>query len=211
MRRSAYNKVSALTIGCLLWLLLATTNAGATVLQELSFDDLVAQSVFIFAGKVQSAREEQQGELVYTLVTFNVEQTFKGSAPTATIELRFIGGAANGHNVKVAGQFIPAAGARGVFFVESLDTKQINPLSGWQQGFFPLMQDASGADYLDMRQRPDLKIPGLEVDPLVGKMLAMGFSLEAIDAKVPRASLFSLDDFRAAIFDQLSRSQGAAQ
>ena len=207
--RQAY----ASAAGCWLWLclLLLTTTAKATVLEDFSFEQLVAQSSFIFVGTVQSSREQQQDELVYTLVSFTVEQTVKGASPAPTIELRFVGGAAKGVNLKVAGQFVPAVGARGVFFVANLDSKQINPLSGWQQGYFPLMQDASGADFLDMRLRPDLKIPGLEVDPLVSKMLTMGFSAQAIDAKVPRAFLFSLDDFRAAIVDQMRRPQAAAQ
>jgi len=149
-----------------------------------------------------------QGELVYTLVSFSVEQTLKGAAPQPTIELRFIGGSANGFNVKVEGQFVPTVGTRGVFFIADLNAKQVNPLTGWQQGFFPLMQDGSGTDYLDMRQRPDLKIPGLTVDPLVTKMLGMGFSSAAIDSKVQRAFLFSLDDFRTAILDQMSRAPG---
>ena len=212
MRRVKHRQAPEFASRCLLWLclLLVTLPCRATMLQDFSFDELVAQSAFIFAGKVQSAKVEQQGEQVYTLVTFTVEQIFKGNAPATPVVLRFFGGAANGINVRVEGQFIPAVGNRGVFFVASLDSKQINPLSGWQQGYFPLMRDASGTDFLDMRQRPDQKIPGLVVDPLVSKMLALGFSMADIDAKVPRAFLFSLDDFRAAILDQLSRTQGAA-
>ncbi len=211
MRFSRYNLASAFTAKCLLCLclVLATMQGNATVLQDFSFEELVAKSAFIFAGKVVDSREELQGELVYTMVTFSVVETLKGQAPQPTIELRFVGGAASGFTVKVASQFIPAVGVRGIFFVESLDSKQVNPLTGWQQGYFPLMQDAAGVDYLDMRQRPDLKIPGLVVDPLVSKMLAMGFSSAAIDAKVPRAFLFSLADFRAAILDQTSRTQTA--
>ena len=211
MRRRTSNKASAHSaLGMLLLCLsLAAPLASATTLQDFSFDDLVAQSAFIFVGTVQSSREELQGELVYTLVSFSVEQTLKGTAPQSTVELRFIGGSANGFNVKVEGQFVPATGARGVFFVADLNAKQVNPFTGWQQGFFPLMQDGAGADYLDMRQRPDLKIPGLTVDPLVTKMLAMGFSSAAIDAKVPRAFLFSFDDFRTAILDQMSRARVA--
>jgi hypothetical protein len=190
----------------LLSLCLGYLPAQATVLLEFSFEELVAESAFIFAGRVISQREEVQGEQRYTLISFAVDEAVKGTAPNAQIELRFLGGDPDDGGMQVEGQFMPAPGTRGVFFVNSLTQRQVNPLTGWQQGYFPLMADASGTDYLDMRQRPDLTIPGLEQDPLVSKMLGMGFSTDAIDAKVPRAFLFSWADFRAAILDETKRA-----
>lgn len=191
-----------------LWMGMASTS-NATVLQDLDFPALVAQSRLIFVGSVQSQREELQGELVTTYVTFQIETVFKGSVSTHTVELPFTGGQSGGVTTHISGQFIPPVGKRSVFFVANPDAKQINALSGWQQGYFPLVQGPDGADYLDMRQRPDLKIPGLIVDPLVAKMQGMGFSVDAIAGKVPRAYLFSLADFRDAIADEL-RQQGIA-
>jgi hypothetical protein len=60
-----------------------------------------------------------------------------------------------------------------------------------------------------MRQRPDFVVPGLEVDPLVSKMLGLGFSSDAIDDKIARAFLFPAADFRLAIIDVSARG-GAA-
>ncbi|MES2604335.1 MAG: hypothetical protein V4603_05320 [Pseudomonadota bacterium] len=209
MQRKAVQRFSTRFFA--LWLLLTclvTLPVRATVLLELGFEELVAQSGFIFVGTAIDHRTAAQGEQLYTFVSFNVEEVVKGAAPADTVELRFLGGDAEDAGLKVEGQFIPDAGMRGVFFVTGLDELQVNPLTGWQQGYFPLVADDSGVDYLDMRQRPDLAIPGLEVEPLVSKMLGMGFSTEAIDAKFPKAFLFSLDDFRAAIVDEASR--GAA-
>jgi len=190
-------------------LALTLNHADATVLQDLDFPALVSGSRLIFVGSVQSQRQEVQGNLVLTYVTFSVETTYKGDVTTPTLELSFVGGQGNTFNVQVQGQFIPPIGMRAVFFIEKPDRQQVNPLTGWQQGYFPLTKGPDGLDYLDMRLRPDLAIPGLVVDPLVTKMQGMGFSADAINAKVPRAYLFSLDDFRLAVIDEL-QAQGAA-
>lgn len=208
MQRKVAQRFSTKLIA--LWLLLSclvTLPVRATVLLQLGFEELVAQSGFIFAGTVIDHRTEVQGEQLYTFVSFAIDEVVKGVAPGDTVELRFLGGDVATAGMKVEGQFIPDAGARGVFFVAGLDEFQVNPLTGWQQGYFPLIADG-GIDYLDMQQRPDLTVPGLEVEPLVSKMRGMGFSTEAIDEKFPKAFLFSWDDFRTAIADEVIR--GAA-
>lgn len=199
---------TALTSLLLMLLLLLPLGARATVLEQLDFDALVAQSPLIFTGTVTGWRIDTSDGMDHTYVTFRIEDLIKGSAPS-TLELRFLGADLQGVPLHVEGQFIPVPGTRGVFFVATVDNNQVNPLTGWHQGFFPLMQDGNGDDFLDMRQRPDFVVPGLEVDPLVSKMLGLGFSSEAIDDKVARAFLFPADDFRLAITDQSERG-GAA-
>lgn len=191
------------------WLLLLSVlalPARATVLLELGFGQLVAQSEFIFVGTVTASRTEAQGEQLYTITSLTVDDAVKGAAPSATIELRFLGNDVDGDGMQVEGQFIPPVGAHGVFFVANLTDRLVNPLTGWQQGYFPLTSDENGVAFLDMRQRPDLAIPGLEVEPLVEKMRGIGFSAEAINEKFPRAFLFSLEDFRVAIIDESRRN-----
>ncbi len=199
------HRPTALTTLLLMLLLVLPLGTRATVLEQLDFDALVAQSPLIFTGTVTGWRVDTSSGMDHTFVSFRIEDLIKGNAPT-TLELRFLGADLQGVPLHVEGQFIPVPGTRGVFFVATLDNNQVNPLTGWHQGFFPLMQDGNGADYLDMRQRPDFAVPGLEVDPLVSKMLGLGFSSDAIDDKIARAFLFPADDFRAAIIDVLERS-----
>lgn len=195
---------------CLLLFLCAPlAGVRATVLQQLGFDELVAGSELIVTATVTGWRVETENGLQYTWVSFAVEDAVKGSVPEPVIELRFMGADLQGAPLHIEGQFIPVPGTRGVFFVASTGNTQVNPLTGWFQGYFPLMQDGGGDDYLDLRPRPDLEVPGLEIDPLVTKMQGLGFSDEAIDAKLPRAYLFPWQDFRAAIVDA-GDSEGAA-
>lgn len=200
-QRHQHPLLAAVLLMLLLGLPLGT---NGTVLEQLDFEALVAQSPLIFTGTVTAWRVDSSDGLDHTFVTFRIEDTIKG-ATTSTVELRFLGADLQGVPLHVEGQFIPVPGTRGVFFVATLDNNQVNPLTGWQQGFFPLMQDGNGDDYLDMRQRPDFRVPGLEVAPLVDKMLGLGFSSDAIDERIPRAFLFSADDFRSAIVDVATR------
>lgn len=177
---------------------LVASAAQATVLESLSFEQLIAQSALIVRGEVVASRQEFDGELTHTVITLVVTEALKGEAAGA-LELAFVGGEHDGHVVSVSGQFIPAVAARGVFFIASTDVKMVNPLTGWHQGYFPVFTDDLGDDYLDMRQRLDFNIPGLDSNPIVAKMQGLGFSPSAIERKVPEVGLFTWDDFRAAI------------
>jgi hypothetical protein len=170
----------------------------ATVIERVGFEELVAQSVLIFRGEALDAAVTQQGDLIYTTVTFSVHETLKGDAVDDTVALRFVGGAVGDRSVKVEGQFIPAVGDQGVYFVATTQQAQINPLSGWQQGYFPLLQNEQGEGYLDMRQRLDFIVPGINDNPLIDKMRNIGFSAEQIETRFPQALQFSWADFRAA-------------
>jgi hypothetical protein len=193
-----------LSVGCLLM-----GQAQATVLEELSFEALVAQSKAIVVGRVSDSRQEQLGDLIYTTITIEVADTVKGGA-ASPIELRFVGGEYAGVTVEIEGQFIPAVQSYGVFFIADLASPMVNPLTGWYQGYFPLFTDASGIEYLDMRQRPDFVVPGLESNPLASKMQSLGFSQDAIARKVPERGVFRWSDFRAAIAGEVQRAVGSA-
>lgn len=188
---------TAMLLALLLWLPMA--GVQATVLQQLGFEELVGGSELIVVATVTNWRIETVDGVQHTWVSFAVEDVVKGTLPARTLELRFTGADLQGAPMHIEGQFIPVPGTRGLFFVADTSNNQVNPLTGWFQGYFPLMQDGRGDDYLDLRPRPDLVVPGLEIDPLVTKMQGMGFSSEAIDAKLPRAYLFPWQDFRDAI------------
>jgi hypothetical protein len=187
-----------LLLAALLW-----TPAQATVLQDLSFDELVAQSQLIFRGEaLRSATETDSSgadRLVYTRVWFRVDAVLVGDAPAAEFSLRFVGGSANGVEVEVAGQYVPAVGDHAVWFVRDANDTLVNPLTGWYQGAFLINTAADGTLMLDLSQRPDLILTNTRADPLARKMLNTGYSEDRIAARVPGYQRFPLQDFEDAI------------
>src|SRR5690606_6090618 len=134
-------------------LLLCAPLLHATVVMELAFEELVAESAFIFTGEVLDVAVSSHNDLVYSTVTFAVEQQIKGRHSAPTLDLRFVGGIDDTRQLDVAGQFIPAVGDRGLYFVNAPDRHQVNPLTGWSQGYFPLLEKTNGT-WLDLRNHP---------------------------------------------------------
>src|SRR5690606_21257738 len=137
----------------LLLLLITSLPLRATVVVQLEFEQLVSASALIFTGEVLAVEVSTESELVYSTVTFAIEQQIKGSYPAPTLSLRFLGGKDAALQLDVAGQYIPAAGDRGLYFVNDPDRHQINPLTGWNQGYFPLLEKNNGT-WLDLRNHP---------------------------------------------------------
>jgi hypothetical protein len=196
-----------------LLLLIAPLHASATTLLTLTLDELVSQSALIFVAEVKEVAVVETDGQVYTYVTFQTAAEIKGSVAEApapagngsnTLTLRFLGGSTPGFTLEVSGNFIPAQGDRGLYFVEAADHTMVNPLTGWRQGAFPLFTAADGVDYIDLRGHPDYAEAFGAANPLAAKMRALGFSAEQIDAKFPDTREFPLEDFVRAITYLLS-------
>ncbi|HWK55278.1 MAG TPA: hypothetical protein VNR18_12960 [Hyphomicrobiales bacterium] len=188
-------------------LLLCTAPAHATVLEAYSFEQLVHASRLIVQARIIDRYSEATEQGIHTYVTLQVEDVItdrSGALTQETLTLSFLGGEANGETLQVAGQFIPAVGERALLFIADPATPAINPLTGWFQGYFPILEDAAGA-YLDLRERPDLILANLNPDPLLKKMLALGADDAQLRSRFPDYARFRLDDFVTAI-----RSEAAA-
>ncbi len=79
-----------------------------------------------------------------TEVEFEVLETYKGQAGGDRIVLQFAGGVVDGRGVQIQGLTLPAAGERGVYFVEQTARPQIHPLYGWDQGHYRVERQADG-------------------------------------------------------------------
>lgn len=178
--------------------LLLHAPANATVLVQLTLEELVASSELIFIGKVLDSTTDAVGDLVYTTVRFEVDEVIAGETSDTILELRFLGGSADAQTTEVSSQYIPASGDRGIFFVDDTLRDLVNPLTGWSQGHFPLV-DVDGATWLDLKNHPDYGLLEPDTDPLAGKMRSLNFSREEIAARFPERFRFPLNDFVAAI------------
>ena len=57
------------------------------------------------------------------------------------LELRFSGGTVNGETVEVSGLRLPEVGEQGIYFIESVSRNLVNPLLGWSQGHYLILED----------------------------------------------------------------------
>ncbi|MFN3163577.1 MAG: hypothetical protein ACE37N_08880 [Pseudohongiellaceae bacterium] len=114
----------------------------ATSLFSLSIDEVAEDAELIFEGSVLSreARVDTASGIIYTYVTFSVGEVIKGNYSGEQLELRFTGGEVNGEIVEVSGLTLPAAGEQGIYFVESLYRDLVNPLLGWSQGHYLIVE-----------------------------------------------------------------------
>ncbi len=132
----------------LVCLLVVSGAAGATSVRRLSLDELVQGAELVFEGRVVDiathsleAGSKGEGGLVYTTVTFEILDLVKGEYAQPTLTLSFLGGSAGGRSLVVEEMRLPAAGERGIYFVESLARRQVHPLYGWSQGHFLVVSD----------------------------------------------------------------------
>lgn len=176
----------------------------ATTRLVLGLDELAGNSELIFLGSVADQWLVEEDGLVYSVVKFTVDEVVAGDAALGSLELRFVGGTTATAHTEVAGQFIPALGAQGLWFVDDTARELVNPLTGWSQGYFPVVTKADGTRWLDLQQHPDYGIL-TPAAPLAGKMRAFNFPEQEIEAQFPREFEYPLDDFIAAL---RARAQG---
>jgi len=126
--------------------LLPISYLDAASVRAVSMDELLQKSQFVFEGTVTGieAKEKNQ-KRIHTYVTFNISEIIKGEYADNVITLRFLGGTVGDNSMSVSDQRIPQVGEQGIYFVESLESFQINPFYGWSQGHFILQRDLSGA------------------------------------------------------------------
>ena len=122
----------------MLSLVSASSCANASSVKSITLQDATLASALVFEGVV-TARQERTDPASgqpFTYFTFNIISVLKGTYPTPTIELGFMGGARNGLMMQVSDMIMPKVGEQGIYFVEQLNQQQVNPLYGWHQGHY---------------------------------------------------------------------------
>ncbi len=134
------NIVTTLTC-CLFSLGLAS--ASATTILGMDIDKVAADAEFVFEGEVinSETRQDTNSGIISTYVTFQINDVIKGDYSADSVELKFMGGVFNGQIVQVSGMRIPELAEQGIYFVESMSEDLINPLIGWSQGHFIIVDD----------------------------------------------------------------------
>ena len=123
--------------------LFAFSSASATTILGMDIDKVAADAEFVFEGSVidSETRQDSSSGIISTYVTFQINDIIKGHYTGDSVELKFMGGVFNGQIVQVSGMRIPEIAEQGIYFVESMSRDLINPLIGWSQGHFIIVDD----------------------------------------------------------------------
>jgi hypothetical protein len=115
----------------------------ATIIQVVTFKELLQYSEFIFEGKVIAIESviPSNSHLPRTCVLIEINEVFKGRHSDDTVDLCFLGGISGEYTVKVANMQYPKLDEKGIYFVKSLARQYANPLYGWKQGHFLIETD----------------------------------------------------------------------
>ncbi len=131
----------------------AAPPASSSVL-AVSLEQLSTSSQLIFEGEVigvASAFNANQTS-IHTYVRFRVVDVIKGAYSQTEITLRFLGGTVGEISLNVSDSTLPGPGEAGIYFVESLERFQVNPLYGMDQGHF-LILESNGQRIMVTRNR----------------------------------------------------------
>lgn len=163
-------------------LLASTLTAHAASVRAVGTSDLAAKSQFIFQGRVTEKRVtagSRPGSIV-TRLRFTVLDVLKGARGQTSVELSFLGGTLNGRTLRVEGLRMPAVGEEGIFFVERLDGRLVQPFYGWDQGRFLVRTDAHGRRFVTTHdQRPVSRVDASGAQSVVARGHAAGIVTSA--------------------------------
>ncbi len=114
----------------------------ATTILGMNIDEVANGAELVFEGQVLEHNvQENAAGIVVTFVTFQVNDVIKGSYSAPLLELKFTGGELAGQLIEVSGLRIPELDEQGIYFVESISRDLVNPLLGWSQGHFLIVND----------------------------------------------------------------------
>jgi hypothetical protein len=117
--------------------------AGATTLQLLSVDSMLAKSSVIVRARPTPQSSFQRGNIIYTSYRLAVTSTLKGN-PVSTLDVAVPGGDYRGMHQAVAGAPGLKSGQEYVVFVWTAPSGT-NYIMGLSQGLFEVHTNASGA------------------------------------------------------------------
>lgn len=126
----------------------------AASVRQVAMDEMIQNSRLVFEGKVISLESVKTGSRrIHTYVTFSILDVIKGDYSQDTVTLRFLGGTVGNVTMGVSDMKFPGPGEHGIYFVESLEKSQVNPLYGWSQGHFLVEPDQTGMNRVLTRGR----------------------------------------------------------
>lgn len=115
---------------------------GATTLEQLSLDQMIAKSSLIVRGKVSESHAVRRGSMIYTAYRVDVAEQLKGDR-ASSIEVLIPGGTLQGTRQSFAGTPRLESGGNYAVFVWT-SKSGVNYIIGLSQGLFDVKTAASG-------------------------------------------------------------------
>ena len=192
-------------------LLMPISYGNAASVLEVSMDEMLQESQFVFEGTVTAieARENSQ-KRIHTYVTFEIKDIIKGEYQSNIITLSFLGGTVGDVTMSVSDMRLPQKGEHGIYFVESLERLQVNPLYGWSQGHFIVERDVTGNERVMTNRR--LPITAV-MDTMQDEQMALSREpMQALSKGVVRDIVVSqdkigltVDEFKKVLHERIGR------
>lgn len=187
---------------------LFANGAHASTVLEMSFAQVVEHSELVFEGQVIAAQPRRMDDgSIHTFVRFTVTDVVKGAYPDSEIELGFLGGEIDGKGLHVTDMQIPLVGETGLYFVETLQQAQVNPLVGWAQGHFLIETLADGSrivttlahDVLLSLDDGEISAPQSSAMNTFSKGKAKGVVVKEQSLLAPLSRALNVEDFKTAV------------
>ena len=150
-------RLHAIALACLI--ASASMPSEAASVRQTSVGEMLAMCELVFEGRaVETGAELTEDGEIFTWVDFVVIDVVKGGPVASPLRLHFMGGIVGERGMDVGGMRVPEVGERGIYFVESLQRRQVHPLFGWDQGRLRLFQALDGS----------LRVTNANGEPVVG-------------------------------------------
>jgi hypothetical protein len=161
-------------------------------LEQLTLDDMIAQSTAIVRGTVVDSWAALTGSVIYTHYKVQVNESFKGPRQSS-VEIVVAGGVVNRLSQSFSGSPVLNKGDESVFFLWT-SRAGLTQIMGLTQGLFAIAPDASSDPMATRAATRELMLDPKTAQPVKDAMLSM-----------------RLSDLRSRIASTLQSSQGASQ
>lgn len=184
---------------------------NAASVREVSLNEMLQQSQFVFEGTVTAIEaQENSQKRIHTYVTFEIKDIIKGKYHSNIITLSFLGGTVGDVTMAVSDMQLPQEGEHGIYFVESLERLQVNPLYGWSQGHFIIERDATGSERIMTNKR--LPVTAV-IDKMQDNQMAPGKErIQALSKGVVRGLVvgqdkkgLTVDEFKRVMYERIQK------
>jgi hypothetical protein len=196
------SRVACLSLSILVFVNIQPASSFASVVVETTVKEMMDASELVFEGQVIDvvSKVDMSGHQIHTFVTFQISDVIKGNYSQSKIVLSFLGGSVGGLTLEISDMRLPGFGEKGIYFVETLQHRQVHPLYGWDQGHFVIKTDGEGVQRV--RTHNQFKVIGIgSVAPGRIQLSREGVAKGLIISDDPRDKGMSVSEFKTRLRD----------